>query len=135
MIFEKNLPWTDHIKIRSTPSAAAPGGEAWRRNVCRPVYIRLLLQLNLTLACIKALSKTLHTIHGSIIQLFFFESFKILLTQIKFIVFAFLKFSMVGSAAAVSPDSIFCGLPVILFSLFQFIFHFYLFLCYLRPQV
>jgi len=37
----------------------------WRRNVCCPVYIRLSLQLSLTLACKKALSKTLPNIHGA----------------------------------------------------------------------
>jgi len=43
----------------------ARGGEAWRRNVWRPVYIRLSLQVSLTLACIKALSKTLPNKHGA----------------------------------------------------------------------
>ena len=41
------------------------GGEAWRRNVWRPMYIRLSLQLSPTLDCIKALSKTLPNIHGA----------------------------------------------------------------------
>jgi len=40
------------------------GKVAWRRNEWRPVYIRLSLQLSLTLACIKALSKTFPNIHG-----------------------------------------------------------------------
>jgi len=39
MILEKN------IEVQSKPSAAARGGEAWRRNVWWPMYIRLLLQL------------------------------------------------------------------------------------------
>jgi len=56
---------TARTKVQSTPSAAARGGEAWRRNVWSPVYIRLSLQLSLTLACIMALSKTLPNIHGA----------------------------------------------------------------------
>ena len=44
----------DRTNVQSSPSAAARGGLAWRRNVWWPVYISLLLQLSLTLACIKA---------------------------------------------------------------------------------
>ena len=55
----------DRSEVLSTPSACARGGEAWRRNVWWPVYISLLLQVSLTLACTKALSKTLYNIHGS----------------------------------------------------------------------
>jgi len=65
IIFEQKSSLRDCTKVKSTPSAAARGGEALRRNVWRPVYIRLSLQLSLTLACIKALSKTLPNIHGS----------------------------------------------------------------------
>jgi len=65
MTLEKKSSLGDRTNVQSTPSAAARECEAWRRNVRRPVYIRLLLQLSLTLACIKALSKTAPNIHGS----------------------------------------------------------------------
>jgi len=51
--------------VQSPPAAAAGGGGAWRWNVWRPLYIRLSLQLSLTLACINVLSKTLRNIHGA----------------------------------------------------------------------
>ena len=63
--FWKKTSQGDRTKVQSTPLAAARGGEAWRQNVWRSVYIKLLLQLSLTLACIKTLSKTLPNIHGS----------------------------------------------------------------------
>ena len=56
MIFPKKSSLGDRTKV---PLAAAGGGEAWHRNVWHPVYIRPSLQLSLTLACIKALSKSL----------------------------------------------------------------------------
>ena len=42
----------------------ARGGEAWRRNVWRPVYIRPSLRLSLILGCVQALSKNLPNLHG-----------------------------------------------------------------------
>jgi len=41
------------------------GGEAWHRSVWRPLYIRLVLHVSLTLAYRKAMSKTLTNIHRS----------------------------------------------------------------------
>jgi len=64
IIFETKSSLGDCTKVQSTPWAAASGGGAWRWNVRRPMYIRILLQLRLTLACIKALSKTVPNIHG-----------------------------------------------------------------------
>jgi len=40
MIFKKQSSMGDRTKVQSTPSAAARGGKAWRRNVRRLVYIR-----------------------------------------------------------------------------------------------
>jgi len=40
MIFEKESSLGDSTKFQSMPSAAARGGEVWRRSVCCPVYIR-----------------------------------------------------------------------------------------------
>jgi len=62
--FKKHLPWGTVLTFESSATVAR-GGEAWHRNVWRPVYIRPSLQLSLTLACIKALSKTLPNIHGA----------------------------------------------------------------------
>jgi len=39
MIVEKQSFLGDRTKVQSTTSAAARGGEAWRWNVWRPVYI------------------------------------------------------------------------------------------------
>jgi len=39
MIFEKESSMGDRTKLQSTPSAAARGSKAWRRNVWRTVYI------------------------------------------------------------------------------------------------
>jgi len=65
MIFEKESSLGHRTKVQSMLPAAARGSDTWRRNVWRPMYIRLLLQFTLTLAYIKALSKTLPNIHGS----------------------------------------------------------------------
>jgi len=47
MIFEKKIPWGTVLKFCQHHMR----GEAWRRNVGWPVYIRLSLQLSLTLVC------------------------------------------------------------------------------------
>ena len=51
--------------VQWPPSAAARGGEAWRRNVWSPAYIIRSLQLSLTLSCIKQLCPC-HGIHVQI---------------------------------------------------------------------
>jgi len=63
MILGKKSSVGDRTNVQSPPSATAHGGEAWRQNVWRSVYIRLSLQLSLTLACIKTLPNTLPNIH------------------------------------------------------------------------
>jgi len=68
LIFEKKSSPGGRT-VQSTTLAAARGGEAWRRNVWRHVFIGLLLQLSptVTVACIhvQVLSKTLPNINGS----------------------------------------------------------------------
>ena len=54
-----------HMDTHAIFRWSARGGKAWHRNVWRPVYVRPSLQLSLTLACIKAMSKTLHNLHGA----------------------------------------------------------------------
>ena len=68
MIFEKTSSVRGGTNIQSTPSAAARGGKAWRRNVRIPVYSSLLLPLSLTQDYIQTLSKTLPNIPWYISQ-------------------------------------------------------------------